>query len=192
MNALIDLHHRLFGALETHLAPALLPSLARFLFVASLFMYYWNAGLTKTGEGLMGLFQLAPGAYIQILPRAVEAAGYDPSALGALARATVLVGTWTEFLLPILLLLGLFTRLAALGMIGFVVVQTWVDVTGHGAALGAWFDRHADGLIDTRAFWIFPLVLLVFKGAGPLSVDAALARWRQPSSADLLASSQPR
>ena len=192
MHALIALYDRIFGALETHIAPALLPTLARFLFVASLFLYYWNAGLTKTGEGLMGLFRLDMGAYIQILPRAVEAAGYDPSALGSLARATVLVGTWTEFLFPILLLLGLFTRLAALGMIGFVVVQTWVDVTGHGAALGMWFDRHADGLIDTRAFWIFPLLLLVFKGAGPLSVDAALARWRQPKSADLVAASQPR
>jgi putative oxidoreductase len=192
MNPLITLHARIFGALETHLAPTLLPSLARLLFVGVLFVYYWNAGLTKTGEGVLGLFQLSPGAYIQILPRAVEAAGYDPSALGALARATVLVGTWTEFLLPILLAVGLFTRLAALGMIGFVLVQTWVDVMGHGAVLGMWFDRHPDGLIDVRALWIFPLLLLVLRGGGPISVDAALGRWYQPSSAALVAASQPK
>jgi putative oxidoreductase len=71
-------------------------------------------------------------------------------------------------------------------------VQTWVDVMGHGAVLGALFDRHADGLIDTRAFWIFPLLLLVFKGAGPLSLDTALARWLQPKSAAFVPASQPR
>ena len=75
MNSLITLHARIFGALETHLAPALLPSLARLLFVGALFMYYWNAGLTKIGDGFGGLFQLSPGAYVQILPRAVEAVG---------------------------------------------------------------------------------------------------------------------
>jgi putative oxidoreductase len=104
---------------------------------------------------------------------------------------TVLFGTWAEFILPILLLAGLFTRLAALGMIGFVLVQTWVDVMGHGAELGAWFDRHADGLIDERGFWVFPLLLLVLKGAGPLSVDALVTR-RQSPSASLTPASQPR
>ena len=191
MQRLVALHARIFTALETHLAPVLLPTLARFLFVAALFLYYWNAGLTKIGEGLTGLFRPDPGAYVQILPRAVEAVGYDPSALGPLARSVVLLGTWSEFLLPILIAVGLFTRLAALGMTGFVLVQTWVDVTGHGAALGQFFDRHADGLIDIRAFWVFPLILLVLKGAGPLSLDAWLAR-RQTPSAALTPASQPR
>lgn len=191
MQALVALHARLFGALESHVAPALLPTLARLLFVAVLFLYYWNSGLTKLGDGLAGLLRLDTGAYIQILPRVFEAAGYDPSALGGLSRAIVLLGTWAEFLLPILLLIGLFTRLAALGMAGFVLVQTWVDVVGHGAPLGGLFDRHADGLIDTRALWLFPLVLLVLKGGGPLSVDALLARRHTPSDA-LTPASQPR
>jgi putative oxidoreductase len=191
MQALIRLHARVFGSLDAALSPILLPTLARFLFVATLFLYYWNSGLTKIGDGLLGVFRLDTGAYIQILPRVFDAAGYDPSALGPVARAVVLFGTWAEFVLPVLLLIGLFTRLAAIGMIGFVLVQTWVDVVGHGAALGAWFDRHADGLIDARGFWVFPLLLLVLKGAGPLSVDAALAR-RQPASADLASASQPR
>lgn len=191
MQALTRFHARLFGALDATLSPILLPTLARFLFVASLFGYYWNSGLTKTGEGLAGLFRLDTGAYIQILPRVFDAVGYNPSALGPFARAIVLFGTWAEFALPILLLAGLFTRLAALGMIGFVAVQTWVDVMGHGAALGAWFDRHSDGLIDERGFWVFPLLLLVLKGAGPLSLDALLAR-RQSPSAPFTPASQPR
>ncbi len=191
MQPLIALHARIFGALETHIAPALLPTLARFLFVAVLFLYYWNSGLTKLGDGVSGLFSLSTGAYVQILPRVFDAVGYDPSALGLFPRLIVLFGTWTEFLLPILLLIGLFTRLAALGMVGFVVVQTWVDVMGHGAALGSLFDRHANGLIDTRLLWLFPLILLVLKGAGPLSVDALLTR-RQTPSAALTPASQPR
>jgi putative oxidoreductase len=80
-----------------------------------------------------------------------------PRRLGLFPQVDRALGTWTEFLLPILLLIGLFTRLAALGMAGFVVVQTWVDVMGHGAALGSLFDRHANGLIDIRAFCgLFP------------------------------------
>lgn len=191
MQPLVRLHARLFGTLDATLSPVLLPTLARFLFLASLFLYYWNSGLTKLGEGLTGLFRPDAGAYIQILPRVFAEAGYNPSAIGPVGQTIVLAGTWAEFILPVLIVLGLLTRLAALGMVGFVAVQTWVDVTGHGAELGAWFDRHADGLLDERAFWIFPLVLLVLKGAGPLSLDALLAR-RQPMSASFTPASQPR
>jgi putative oxidoreductase len=191
MQPLIALHARVFGALETHLAPWSLPTLARALFAAVLFGYYWTSGLTKTGDGPLGFIRLDTGAYVQILPRVFDAVGYDPSALGLFPRLVVVAGTWAEFILPILLLVGLFTRLAALGMMGFVLVQTWVDVMGHNAVLGSLFDRHADGLIDTRALWLFPLVLLVLKGAGPLSLDAALARRQSPSAA-LTPASQPR
>jgi len=190
MNALITLHNRIFTTLETHVAPLLIPTLARFIFAASLLLYYWNSGLTKLGEGVVGFVQLDMGAYIQILPRAFEAAGYDASQLGPVADLVVLAGTWAEFVLPLLVLIGLFTRLAALGMVGFVLVQTWVDVAGHGAALGAWFDRLADGLIDERGFWLFLLIVLVLRGAGPISVDALLGR--RQSNADLTVASQPR
>jgi putative oxidoreductase len=79
--------------------------------------------------------------------------------------------------LPTLIVLGFLTRLAALGMIGFTVAQSLTDVYGHGqdSALGAWFDRFSDAAImDQRAFWIFLLVVLVIKGAGPISFDRAL------------------
>ena len=54
-----------------------------------------------------------------------------------------MAGTYAEYiLLPIII--GFLTRLAAIGMIGFVVVQSIVDITGHGvggADLGTWFDK---------------------------------------------------
>lgn len=180
MTALVSLHTRLFGALETHIAPVLIPTLARFLFVAILFVYYWNSGLTKLGDGALGFLNPGFGAYGQILPRVFEAAGYDLSQIGLTGRLLVLGGTWAEFILPTLLLIGLASRLAALGMIGFVAVQSYVDIVGHGVSdstIGAWFDRFPDAaILDQRVLWIFLLTIIVLKGAGPVSVDALLGR----------------
>jgi len=154
---------------------AILPSLARLVFAGVLLMYFWASGLTKLGEGFAGLFRPDSGAYVQIFPRAMEAAGYDASQLGLWHWLVVLGGTWAEFILPALIIAGLLTRLAALGMIGFTVVQSLTDIIGHNAdatTIGAWFDRASGALIlDQRAFWILLFLVLVFKGAGPLSLD---------------------
>lgn len=154
----------------------LLPVLARFVFAAVLLFYYWNSGMTKI-DG----FGLSSGAYVQIFPKAMEAVGYDTSQLSLFHTLVVLGGTLAEFILPALIIIGLLTRLAALGMIGFVIVQSLTDLFGHGGiahegTLGAWFDRLSDALIlDQRAFWVLGLLILVFKGAGWLSVDRLLA-----------------
>lgn len=81
-------------------------------------------------------------------------------------------GTIAEFVLPLLIVVGLLTRLSSIAMIGFIVVQSLTDLFGHGADLGAWFNRASGELIaDQRAFWILALLILVFKGAGPLALD---------------------
>jgi putative oxidoreductase len=72
-----------------------------------------------------------------------------------------------------LLLIGLLTRLSALAMIGFVMVQTLVDVTGHGVKLGVLFDN-TQTLIDERTLWVFLFAIIALKGAGPLSLDRLL------------------
>ncbi len=56
-----------------------------------------------------------PGAYAQIFPRAFEAAGYDLSALPWHYHLIAVLGMWTEFLLPLMIVLGLRARPAALG-----------------------------------------------------------------------------
>lgn len=160
----------------------LLSSLARFVFAATLLGYFWASAQTKLGEGLFGLFQPSSGAYAQIFPKAFEAVGYNSDALGPFHWVVVMAGTYAEFLLPALIVLGLFTRLASLGMIGFIAVQSLTDLYGHGGiahakTLGAWFDRLPDGIIlDQRAFWVLALMVLVIKGAGPLSLDRLLIR----------------
>jgi putative oxidoreductase len=149
----------------------LLPTLARLVFAGVLFGYFWSSALTK----LDGPFTPSLGAYAQIFPKAFEAAGYDASQMGLWHQLVVLAGSWAEFALPVLIVLGLLTRLAALGMIGFVVVQSLTDIWGHSAAPGAWFDRASDAtILDQRAFWLLLLAALVVKGAGPVSADRLL------------------
>jgi putative oxidoreductase len=158
----------------------LLSVMARFLFAALFLMYFWVSGLTKLGDGVLGIFSPSVGAYAQIFPRAMEAVGYDASQLSLFHTMVVMAGTWAEFVLPLMIVIGLLTRLAALGMIGFVVMQTLTDLYGHGAiseagTVGAWFDKAPDSVIlDQRAMWVFLLVTLVVKGAGPLSLDRVL------------------
>lgn len=179
IRALVSIHRTVFDGLERLTVPVM-TSLARFLFAAVLLIYYWNSGLTKLGDGVLGFLFPSDGAYIQIFPKAVEEAGYDISQLGVLHWVVAVAGTWAEFLLPLAIVVGLFTRLAALGMIVFVVVQTLTDLYGHGGiahegTLGAWFDRVPDSIVlDQRSFWIFVLLYLVFRGAGPVSVDRFL------------------
>ena len=168
-------HTRITGPLD-RTGDWLVPTLARIVVLGVLFIYFWNSALTKFGDGILGLVRPSNGAYFQIFPKAVEAAGYDLGQLGILHWAIALAGTWAEVLLPIAIVIGLATRLAALAMIGFVIVQSYVDVTGHGGALGMWFDAQTLDIVDVRAFWMLAFAVLVLRGAGPVSVDALLAR----------------
>ena len=163
--------------------PAALPTLARFAFAAVLAGYFWTSARTKLGDGALGFLHPSDGAYIQIFPRVVEAAGYDVSQLGLFHWAVVVTGTLAELILPLLIILGLFTRLAALGMLGFTLVQSLTDIYGHGVAgddLGRWFDAAAGALIwDQRTLWALLFLTLLFSGAGPFSLDRIISKLRR-------------
>ncbi|PSL21791.1 DoxX family membrane protein [Shimia abyssi] len=180
MNTLLALYNGIFGRLERQ--EWLLPTLARFVFAATLVGYFWKSGLTKLGDGIFGIFSPSTGAYAQIFPKAIEAVGYDASQLSFFHWLVVFGGTVAEFILPLLIIIGLLSRLSAIGMIGFVIVQTLTDLYGHHLiddpkSVGAWFDRFPDSiLMDQRTFWIFVLLVIVVKGGGPLSVDHILKK----------------
>jgi putative oxidoreductase len=80
--------------------------------------------------------------------------------------------------LPLLIVLGLFTRGAALAIIGFIIVQSLTDIYGHGvdaATIGGWFDRSSDALIlDQRLLWVFLLMVLEVQGGGRFALDRRL------------------
>lgn len=153
-----------------------IPLLARLVFAAVLLRYFWASGLTK----LDGLFTPSLNAYAQIFPRQMEAAGYDTSQFGTFHWLVIMAGTYAEFILPVLIILGLLTRLSSAAMIGFIFVQSLTDIVGHKAdatTIGAWFDRGSDAVIlDQRAFWVLLLVTLIGLGAGRFSLDAQLKK----------------
>lgn len=166
MTRILDLYTDLLDRLDR--LDWLVPTLARLSFLAVLFFYFWNSAMLKIDGSI---FSPSSGAFGQIFPKAAEAVLWDVTQMNIFQRIVILAGTIAEFVLPVLIVVGLFTRLASIGMIGFVMVQTLVDVTGHGVKLGSLFDS-AQGVLDQRVMWIFLFAVLVFKGAGPISIDA--------------------
>lgn len=182
---MLKLYDYLARALD-RAASAALPTVARLTFAGVLLIYFWSSARTKIGAGVTGIFHPSDGAYFQIFPRTVEALGYDFGQLGLFHWAVALAGMWAELLLPAFIVLGLFTRIASLGMIGFILVQSATDIVGHGITgddLGRWFDSASGSLIvDQRSLWITLLLTLVFLGGGPLSLDRILAGRRSVSA----------
>jgi len=131
VNTLTRLHNSVFGAIERMLNFWFLGLLARFVFSSVTLLFFWNSAKTKIGDSI---FSPSTGAYAQIFPKKFEAVGYDSSQMSVLDTLIVLAGTYAEFILPALILIGLFTRLSSLAMIGFIVVMSIVDITGHGAS----------------------------------------------------------
>tara|TARA_R110002124_G_scaffold68391_1_gene185111 strand:- start:152 stop:610 length:459 start_codon:yes stop_codon:yes gene_type:complete len=69
------------------------------------------------------------------------------------------VTTYTEHLLPILLLLGLATRIGALGVLGMtLVIQTFVF-----PEMAVWWQTHI--------LWIAMALILIVRGGGIFSLD---------------------
>ncbi len=182
MRMLVNLYQGIFGWLERMTDGWFLGLTARFLFAGILFMYFWKSAMTKLGDGFFGFFSPTTGAYAQILPQITEAAGYDVSQIPFFPYGLiVLLGTWAEIIIPILIVVGLFTRAASVGFIGFVIVMSVVDVVGHGVAgptIGAFFDGNPSSLIvDQRSLWIFLAIVLVIRGPGVFSLDWVLGKW---------------
>lgn len=181
IHTLERIHDGVFKTIETTAGPWLLPLLARLVFSSVLLVFFINSALTKVGSGFPEFLIPSTGAYAQILPSIAEAASYDTDQIALFPwKLIVLAGTYAEFALPIMLLLGVFTRLTSLGLIGFIVVMSFVDIQFHGLEpkfIGMMFDRIHDSVIfDQRLLWVFPLIYLAIKGGGPISVDGLILR----------------
>lgn len=128
---------------ERFLQPWLLLLIAR-LGIANVF---WMSGRTK----VEGLLTLKPSTlYLFEYEYKVPLLPPDVSAHAA---------TYAEHILPILLVLGLFTRFSALGLIVMtLVIQLFVLPDG-------W---------PTHLLWMAPLLVIVRYGAGPVGLDRVL------------------
>lgn len=181
ITTIVALHDRVFEAVQERLDSWFPGLLARLVFAAVLLVYFLNSSSKKFGHGFPGLFTVSDNAYFQILPTVVEHYSYDASQIPFFPyHIIVYLGAYAELLLPILIVLGLFTRLAALGMIAFVFVQSYVDIFFLKAgpqAIGAYFDHLSDStILDQRALWVFLLAFLVIRGPGRVSLDYLLHR----------------
>lgn len=181
IHTLERIHDGVFNTIEQAAGPWFLPLLARLVFSSVLLMFFISSGLTKVGSGFPDFLIPTAGAYAQILPSITEAVSYDTDQIALFPwKLIVLGGTYAEFALPVMLLLGFFTRLTSVGLIGFIIVMSFVDIQFHGlepASIGAMFDRiHNSIIFDQRLLWIFPLIYLAIRGGGPISVDALVLR----------------
>ncbi len=181
IQSLKGLYEAVFFGLQRITEDWLLGLAARLTFSSVLLLYFINSALTKVGSGFPGFLIVSGNTYAQMFPKLFESVDYDASRIafvpyGILAYA----GTYGEFILPILILFGLFTRAAAAGFIGFLAVMTYVDIYGHGMkaeSIGQFFDRFQDSVVaDQRLLWLFPLIYLVLRGPGLISLDAILEK----------------
>jgi putative oxidoreductase len=115
---------------------------------------FWRSGRTKVEEG--SWLSISETTYYLF---ADEYAGVPlPSDLAAV------LATVSENLFPILLVLGLFTRMSAMALLGMtMVIQIFVYPD-------AWWSVHA--------LWAALALILIMRGSGAISLDAALLQMR--------------
>ena len=113
---------------------------------------FWRSGQTKIAEGTW--FTISQNTFFLFQD---EYGGVPLPSYLAAVMATV-----SEHLFPILLVLGLLTRLSALALLGMtMVIQIFVYPD-------AWWQVHS--------LWAAMALVLIIRGGGWLSLDALLAR----------------
>ena len=148
MPRLTQPYARLADWLQQRLPDALLLFTARIGIAAVFFL----SGRTK----VTGLLEITPEAY-ELFRNEYAVPLLSPSLAAHLA-------TYSEHLFPVLLAFGLFTRVAAAGLLGMtLVIQTFVYPD-------AW---------STHLSWAGLLLLLMARGGGAWSLDHVLATERR-------------
>lgn len=141
----LNLWTRMADRMEDWIGHDLLAVVAR----AALAVVFFMSGRTKVTEGT--LLTVSDNAYFLFAEE--YKLPWVPSELAAV------MATYAEHLFPLLLVLGLFTRLSALGLLGMTaVIQLLVYP-------GAW---------PTHLLWLAPSLYLVGRGGGALSLDRVL------------------
>lgn len=150
MQGLISTYDRLTAWLASRLPE----SIALLILRVALAGVFWRSGRTKIEEGT--LFSISEQAYFLF--------EYEYTGLPIPPSVATPMATLAEHLLPLLLVLGLFTRFSALGlMVMTLVIQFFV---------------YPDAWWQTHILWVAMAAILVSRGGGLFSLDAALAARR--------------
>jgi putative oxidoreductase len=148
MNAITTPYNRAVAVLSTPLIEVL-----TLLFVrASLAGIFWRSGRTKVDEGswlsVSDTAKLLFQEEYKNVPLPAEFAAY--------------LATYAEHVFPILLVIGLLTRISALALLTMtMVIQIFVYPE-------AWWSVHM--------IWVALALVLIVRGGGALSLDALLTR----------------
>ena len=113
---------------------------------------FWRSGRTKVEEG----------SWLTLSDSAKELFHSEYAGVPLPSGLAAHLALYAETLLPILLILGLFTRFSALGLLAMtLVIQLFVFPD-------AWWQVHI--------VWVAMALILFTRGGGALSVDALIAR----------------
>ena len=143
-----------YDRLTDWLTSRLPESLALLLTRVALAGIFWRSGRTKVEEG--SALSISDNAYFLF--------EYEYTGLPIPADIAAPMATYAEHLFPILLVLGLFTRFAALSLLVMtLVIQFFV---------------YPDAWWTTHIVWVAMAAVLVSRGAGAIALDAPLASRR--------------
>lgn len=151
MKRIVALHDRGVAIVAGHIPEAI----ALLLLRVALAGVFWRSGQTKVVEG--SILQIDPIQY-DLFASEFSGLPLDPA-------IAVPLTTYAEHLFPILLLVGLATRLSAAALLVMtLVIQIFVFPD-------AWWPVHS--------LWAAIAAILIVRGGGLFSLDAILARLRR-------------
>jgi putative oxidoreductase len=148
MNALTAPYNRAITALSAPVVEALTLVFVR----VSLAGIFWRSGRTKVDEG----------SWLSVSDTAKFLFEEEYKGVPLPPELAAYMATYAEHLFPILLVIGLFTRLSALALLGMtMVIQIFVYPE-------AWWSVHM--------IWVALALVLIVRGGGKLSLDNLLTR----------------
>lgn len=151
MKRIVEHYDRMVALVSTRVPESLMLLFMRVVLAG----IFWRSGQTKIAEGTW--FTISDSAYTLFETE------YSGVPLPPHFAAVMAAGA--EHIFPILLVLGLFTRGAALGLLGMtLVIQIFVYPD-------AWWTEHS--------LWVAMQLALIVRGAGLISLDQLLAGRRR-------------
>jgi putative oxidoreductase len=148
MKAILRRYDQIVGMLSSQRAESMMLLVVRIVLAG----IFWRSGRTKVEDG--SLLSVSENTLYQFADDPFNKLPLLPSDFAAYLT------TYAEHVLPILLVLGLFTRLSALAVLGMtLVIQFFIFPD-------AWWPVHS--------LWVALALVLIVRGGGGLSVDALL------------------
>jgi putative oxidoreductase len=148
MNAITAPYNRIVASLSAPWIEAIMLLFVRI----SLAGIFWRSGRTKVDEG----------SWLSVSDTAKFLFEEEYTGVPLPPEFAAYMATYAEHLFPILLVIGLFTRLSALALLGMtMVIQIFVYPE-------AWWSVHM--------IWAALALVLILRGGGSLSLDQLLTR----------------